>query len=625
MINNENQSNKSQIQRFGRYEVIKILGEGAMGRVFLAEDPVLQRPVAIKVIALEKQINDEIRAEYLQRFAHEARASARLNHQSIVAAYDAGQQDGVPWIAFEYIKGEPLDQILLKEKKLDFERIRSIITQIASALNHAHENHIIHRDIKPANILIDSRTGIAKLTDFGVVKAPWIGLTQSGVSIGSPGYMSPEQIEGSDIDSRSDLFSLGVVFYEMITGKHPFVRDTLPATFYATINQDYAPIETLRPEITEELNNAVINLLKTTKEERISSASQLISLINMSRTFRDNTGSTPLSEDKPVIPDLRNDTFKTAFDKIRTVVSVYIQKAKHSYNTILNDTSTRIRILSVIKISARYAIDGFNVCISLAIKITNEIKKKFRTLPPGALKKTKEYSAMIFLLSGVIFLLLFAGKSIISGKGGLQTATLSRFNAFLKNDNIDSANAIVSAMPRQGTQSASTDFLSGRLELRKGNYYDAGSLFSKSTKKNREILKNNISGVLDDIELIFKEGEASDQLINISHQILAIHNYPRTTDWLENDHYWIRWNTVKVLQSAHKKVDLVKIYILDLKTAASMRTRIKACHKLGESGDKRAIPALEDASSRGYKDPFVAGTARDVLAQYFKENMDETP
>ena len=274
------EKNSENSRRFGRYVVKGVLGEGAMGRVFLAEDPVLQRLIAVKVIALERPIDEKTKREYLERFAIEARSSAKLSHPSIVAVHDAGQQDGVPWIAFEYVKGERLDQVLKKEKNLSFERLTTIAIQIASALQLAHEHHIVHRDIKPANILLDSRTGIAKLADFGVVKAPWAVLTQSGTSVGSPGYMSPEQIDGSQIDSRSDLFSLGIVIYEMITGRHPFVRDTVPATFYATISGDYEPLKKLRADTPPELVKVINSLLKSQKELRLSSAQDLIDLIS---------------------------------------------------------------------------------------------------------------------------------------------------------------------------------------------------------------------------------------------------------------------------------------------------------------------------------------------------------
>ncbi|MDR2728359.1 MAG: serine/threonine protein kinase, partial [Chitinispirillales bacterium] len=226
-------------QSYGRYKVLELLGEGAMGRVFLSEDPILKRRVAVKVISTDRHLDPVVLNEYLGRFAIEAQACAKLNHQSIVSIYDAGEENGVPWIAFEYVNGERLDKLIARQKQLPFQQVASIAGDIAQALHHAHSMNIVHRDVKPANILIDDNTKIAKLADFGVVKSPFTTLTQDGTSVGSPGYMSPEQIDGTDVDNRSDIFSFGIMLYEMLTGAHPFLRDTVQATFFATVNSNY--------------------------------------------------------------------------------------------------------------------------------------------------------------------------------------------------------------------------------------------------------------------------------------------------------------------------------------------------------------------------------------------------
>jgi len=324
------------MQKFGRYEVIKLIGEGAMGRVFLAEDPVLKRLVAIKVIALDRFYDDNTKEEFLKRFSLEALASARLNHPSIVTIYDTGDQDGIPWIAFEYIKGESLDICIKKNGFLQFDQICSIVSQIASALGHAHQNGIIHRDIKPSNILIDSHSGIAKLSDFGVVKAPDIGLTQSGSSVGSPGYMSPEQIEGSKVDFRSDLFSLGVVIYEMITGKHPFIRETVPATFYATLNGEFTPLQKIREDTPANLIQIVSNLLDPQKEKRTLNTEQISALVN-----KDQTGSSSINEHPEVNrllqpPENLFSFFVHQFLKVITEKKRSFSKNTHFFHKLLN-------------------------------------------------------------------------------------------------------------------------------------------------------------------------------------------------------------------------------------------------------------------------------------------------
>lgn len=261
---------------FGRYVVERLLGEGAMGKVYLARDPVLNRQVAIKVISVDHQVDDKARREYLSRFTLEARLSARLNHQSIVPVYDAGEEQGVPWIAFQYIDGVTLDRIIAKHGALSVKWAVHIAMHIASALQQAHAISVIHRDIKPSNIIIDRHGGIARLADFGVAKVPWASLTCEGNAMGSPGYMSPEQIEGAALDERSDLFSLGVVLYEMLTGKHPFVRETVSATAYATIGGKYTPPGDLVAGIPSRLDAVVASCLASDPAGRVRSAAELI-------------------------------------------------------------------------------------------------------------------------------------------------------------------------------------------------------------------------------------------------------------------------------------------------------------------------------------------------------------
>jgi len=164
---------ETEPDRFGRYTIVKLLGAGAMGRVFLAEDPVLERRVALKIISVDPALDTRDRRDYVTRFAAEAKASAKLNHPSIVQVYDAGQEQGAPWIAFQYVEGESLEELIGKRGRLTIRRAVLFTLDIASALQQAHGWNIIHRDIKPANILVERATGIAKIADFGIIQARW--------------------------------------------------------------------------------------------------------------------------------------------------------------------------------------------------------------------------------------------------------------------------------------------------------------------------------------------------------------------------------------------------------------------------------------------------------------------
>jgi serine/threonine protein kinase len=262
-----------------RYTIVRLLGKGAMGMVYLAKDPTLERDVALKVVAIDPTVPLEAREAYLARFAAEAKVLARLEHPSIVQIYDTGEDNGEPWIAFQFVEGESLESILEKKRTLTLRRAMLFTMDIASALQHAHGWNIIHRDIKPGNILIEQKTGLAKLTDFGVAQAPWSASSDDGSMIGSPGYMSPEQIDGKIVDQRSDLFSLGILLYQMISGEHPFVRDTMAATINATCRGDYRPLGDLVPEIPKPLDAAIRRCLFVNIAMRMKSAAELVDVL----------------------------------------------------------------------------------------------------------------------------------------------------------------------------------------------------------------------------------------------------------------------------------------------------------------------------------------------------------
>ena len=204
---------------FGRYRVLGELGRGAIGTVYRALDPLIEREVAVK--ALNPNLPEDIAGEVRVRFLREAKSAGRLNHANIVQIYDVGEQDGVAYIAMELLEGRTLQDMLRDPERMSVQKIADIAAQVADGLDHAHYFAIVHRDVKPANIVV-SPAGRAKLTDFGVAYIPSSSVTHAGQALGSPKYMSPEQVLGLPIDPRSDVFSLGVVFYEMLTRRTPF-------------------------------------------------------------------------------------------------------------------------------------------------------------------------------------------------------------------------------------------------------------------------------------------------------------------------------------------------------------------------------------------------------------------
>lgn len=230
--------------RIGRYELQGEIGRGAMGIVYLAHDPRLRRRVAVKTYALPRGISADLVREFHERFLREARAAASLSHPGIVTIFDAGEDSALrlPFIAMEYVQGRSLKQLLEKGDRLEPGWVFTFGAVLADALHVAHRAGIIHRDIKPANILLRGPDGAAKIADFGVARLSTSDLTQSGASLGSPAYMSPEQIRGDILDGRSDLFSLAAVLYEALAGKRPFQGEDLASLVYSIAHETPIPI-----------------------------------------------------------------------------------------------------------------------------------------------------------------------------------------------------------------------------------------------------------------------------------------------------------------------------------------------------------------------------------------------
>lgn len=221
----------------GRYEVEKELGRGAMGTVYLARDPRINRVVAIKTMELSNEFEpNELEGAKL-RFFREAETAGRLNHPNIVSIYDIGEEQDLAYIAMEFLQGKDLSYLLGDaSKQLDIIWVLKLISKVADALDYAHNNGVVHRDIKPANIMFDSDTGEIKITDFGIARITASNKTKTGTIMGTPSYMSPEQILGKKIDGRSDLFSLGIMMYEMLAGKQPFSGDSMAALMFGIAN-----------------------------------------------------------------------------------------------------------------------------------------------------------------------------------------------------------------------------------------------------------------------------------------------------------------------------------------------------------------------------------------------------
>ncbi len=258
----------------GRYEVEKELGKGAMGVVYLGKDPKISRTVAIKTMALAQEFEEDELEEVKERFFREAETAGRLNHPNIVTIYDAGEEHDLAYIAMEFLKGHDLARYCKPDNLLDMSTVISIVARSAEGLDFAHRQNVVHRDIKPANIMYEPESDIVKITDFGIARITDSSKTKTGMVLGTPSYMSPEQLAGKKVDGRSDLFSLGVMLYQMLSGSLPFKADSMASLMFKITNEEIADVRTIRAEIPEAVSTVINKALTKDVEQRFQTGTE---------------------------------------------------------------------------------------------------------------------------------------------------------------------------------------------------------------------------------------------------------------------------------------------------------------------------------------------------------------
>ncbi len=261
-------------RKLGRYELERELGKGAMGVVYLGRDPNINRVVAIKAIPLADEFEESDLEEARARFFREAEMAGRLNHPAIVTVYDAGEDQGLAYIAMEYLRGQHLSHYTDTARLLPPRTVMTLVARVAEALDYAHRQNVVHRDIKPANIMFNPETDELKITDFGIARLTDTSRTKTGIVLGTPSFMSPEQLEGRSLDGRSDQFALGVSMYHLLTGQLPFRAESMPRLMQKIATEPHTPIRMLRPELPEAIETIVDRVLAKSADDRYPTCAQ---------------------------------------------------------------------------------------------------------------------------------------------------------------------------------------------------------------------------------------------------------------------------------------------------------------------------------------------------------------
>ena len=314
----------------GRYQVENELGKGAMGVVYLGKDPKIGRVVAIKTMALSQEFEGEELDDARERFFREAETAGRLQHQNIVTIFDAGEEHDLAFIAMEFLKGKDLADVSKAGQLLPIAKVLSIVARVAEALAYAHKLNVVHRDIKPANIMYDLETDSVKVTDFGIARITDSSKTKTGLVLGTPSFMSPEQIAGKKVDGRSDLYSLGVMLYQMLAGALPFRGDSMAELMYKIANEPAPDIRIAKPELSEKLANIVALSISKRPETRYQDGDQFaVDLRAVMIETAQTTSAAVAFEPSPSLPQAVAET--SVFES--TVVQNAESKAPATYQT----------------------------------------------------------------------------------------------------------------------------------------------------------------------------------------------------------------------------------------------------------------------------------------------------
>jgi serine/threonine-protein kinase len=282
----QEKSSPRTVRTLGRYEIDRIIGRGAMATVYLGRDPKINRKVAIKTIALAEEFSDADLEEAKAQFLREAESAGRLNHSNIIAIYDVGEDDNVAYLAMEYFEGKSLSDYAQAGNLLPAKWVLELMARAADALHYAHGQKVVHRDIKPANILYHDVSDALKITDFGIARLTDTSRTKTGIILGTPSYMSPEQLSAAAVTGKSDIYSLGVTMYQLLTGAPPFRADSIPSLMEKIVKEQQAPVSSIRGDIPSSVDELLdVALAKNPEQRYVNGRAMALALRDCCNTF----------------------------------------------------------------------------------------------------------------------------------------------------------------------------------------------------------------------------------------------------------------------------------------------------------------------------------------------------
>jgi len=311
------------MKKIGKYEIFSILGKGAMGIVYKALDPDIDRQVAIKTIRFDLTSDTTDNEEIMQRFIREAQAAGRLSHPNIITIFDVGREKDLTYIVMQLIEGPSLQRLIAQGEKFSIQEITKIMDQVCGALDYAHQHGIVHRDIKPGNILLDNARK-PFICDFGVARVDTSTLTQSGTAVGTPSYMSPEQVMGKKVDKRSDIFSLGCILYEFLTGRRPFEAESITTVIYKIINEEPPSLNEVKKGLPAGFEKIIGKALAKDPNDRYQDCNQLAADLRNLDRLSDKTIAIAPTREAPVVPEKKEEVEEKKKSRLGLILGITI-------------------------------------------------------------------------------------------------------------------------------------------------------------------------------------------------------------------------------------------------------------------------------------------------------------